>query len=156
MYMSAIPSSPCNNCAAVGMAGMGEIDPFSIAARLVTGAAAGGGGGGSPGAPAQPSVSVQTSTNISPQISPSFVQQQSPTNSPVSTGATQNLAPPYGGSLPGTMVTGAAPGFDVGSAYMPTTYPAPGTAMPVDRMPLYIGIAAIAGLALLLKKKRSA
>lgn len=127
------------------------IDPFGLinAAMSLT----------RPGAPtgidgaATPNVSVTTNvqTQISPQISPVFVQQEKPQDSAVGV-ATMQTAPSVqtagaaGGPPVGqTPVTGAIPGMDTASGYLPT-----GTAMiPTSSGGVSSGTALTAGAALL-------
>lgn len=94
------------------------------------------GAGGSGGQPISVTVPTSVQTNVNPQISPVFVQQDSPQNSPVSSGITQASPSPqsssnsfptpfpatYGAGYP-TPVTGAMPGFDTASGYLPTGTP---------------------------------
>lgn len=77
------------------------IDWLSMAGRMLTGSGGGGGGGGAANTNTN---MVTTTTTVSPQISPIFVQQQQPENSPVN--ATSSMVPAPSG-LPG-----ALPGFD--------------------------------------------
>lgn len=69
------------------------------------------GGGGSSGG-GMPSVNTSVNTQVSPQISPVFIQQEKPENSAINAGV--NMATP---------VTGAMPGFDTASGYLPTGLP---------------------------------
>ncbi len=104
--------------------------------EIVSGALTLARGGGAPGAPSIDSgggVSVTTSvqTAVSPQISPVFIQQEKPSDSPV-TAATVQMSPSpqsagmptaAGSSAPGTPVTGAIPGMDSAAGYLPTGLP---------------------------------
>ncbi len=81
-----------------------------------------------PAAPANVSVNVSPSVAVSPQISPSFVQQMQPTNSPVSTGALQ-----AGSGSATTAPAQAAP------AVQPVTQPAVTAPAPVATVPVNSG-----------------
>ena len=59
-----------------------------------------------------PTIQTTVSPQVSPQISPVFIQQEKPVDSPVNAGTTM-----------GTPVTGAMPGFDAASGYLPTGLP---------------------------------
>lgn len=127
MYLRGM--SCCSECAPGGLAGLfdslgGAIGsafggPLGGALGSALGGAFGGDGGSAGGAPGQSggNITVATSTNVntsvSPQISPQFIQQDHPVDSPVNAGATM-----------GTPVTGAMPGFDAASGYLPTGLPA--------------------------------
>jgi hypothetical protein len=119
------------------------------------------GGGGAGNAYAMPGVTVSPAiqTQVSPQISPSFVQQMQPQNSPVSTGATQNL--PTTQSATGSPDGSAYPGSPLpSSVYNPNAVPysplAPygnGTTQPATappsffsqyKMPILIGLGLVA------------
>lgn len=102
------------------------------------------GGGGA----AMPSITntVNTSTQVNPQISPNFIQQQQPTNSAVTAGTNQS---PVG--FPGTPMTGAIPGFDFPMPQAPAT-----SALSMsENMWLYGGLAAIGAFILMKRKKRA-
>lgn len=104
------------------------MDPFTIASTLLTSAArAGSGSASGASAGGSPDISVSTQTQISPQISPSFVQQDNPQNSPVNTSAVHVATGPMstpGPTGPGYMpTTGAIPGFDAASGYLPSGLP---------------------------------
>lgn len=112
--------------------------------------AGGQGGGGSDGSGGSSSSNtntnvVTTTTTISPQISPNFIQQQQPTNSAVNATTTQS------NPLPFTPATGAIPGFDTIPQAMPTSI----QTAPESKLPIILGIAALAGV-LLLKKRKTA
>lgn len=106
---------PCN-----GMAGIGIWETV-IGMGLTAAGKSGPAGSPAPGNV----VSTSVTTTISPQISPQFIQQQSPTNSPVSAG-----------------ITGALPGFDYASGFMPTGLPS----LPVSFQQSGITPLAIAGI----------
>lgn len=134
-----------------GLFGLRGIDPFGLvnAALALTRP---GSSTGIEGA-ATPNVAVTTNaqTQISPQISPVFVQQEKPQDSAVGV-ATMQTAPSNqitgaaGGTPVGqTPVTGAIPGIDTASGYLPT-----GTAMiPTSSGGVSSGTALTAGAALL-------
>lgn len=118
------------------MNGLGQFEIASAAMKLL-GPMIGGGASGNGGTPPiQNTVSTSVQTTVSPQISPVFVQQSSPSNSPVSTGVTQASPAPMSATFPGqpamqnpapyggTPITGAMPGFDSASGFLPTGIPA--------------------------------
>lgn len=174
MYLKGLQG--CSECAMDGLTpprryegsmyrvrnGLMGIDPFGLvnaAMSLVRPGASTGIEGA-----ATPNVAVTTNvqTQISPQISPVFVQQDKPQDSAVGV-ATMQTAPSNqitgaaGGPPVGqTPVTGAIPGMDTASGYLPTGLPAipaasangikPGTALTAG--------AALLGLALVLRGGR--
>lgn len=112
------------------------LDPFSIANTALTMLTRASGG---PQAPVlgQPEggirVSTAVQTTVSPQISPNFIQQQSPQNSPVNAATLQyspapqsaDMSVPNAASAPsnGIPITGALPGIDTASGYLPVGTP---------------------------------
>lgn len=128
--------------------------PWGIVSSLFTGGKAGQ-------APlpldAQPSnvVTSTVQTTVSPQISPVFIQQDSPKDSPVQAASMQIASTPQasGGALPSTPITGAVPGIDSASGYLPTGTPlyASGAGASVKPEVLMAG-GLILGLAILLTR----
>jgi hypothetical protein len=107
-----------------------------------------GGGASAPGG-MLPNVTVSPAiqTQVSPQISPSFVQQQQPTGSPVSTGATQNMPTtqsatgqpsPYGSAYPGSPSPFPASPF-LPSPTLPTVSTSAPSFLEKYKTPLMIG-----------------
>ena len=89
--------------------GIGWESLVPAAASLITGGGKSSGGG----MPMpMPSITTSVNTQVSPQISPVFIQQEKPVDSPVNAGTTM-----------GTPVTGAMPGFDAASGYLPSGLP---------------------------------
>lgn len=143
-----------------GLYGLRGVDPFGLINSALSLVRAGS-STGIEGA-ATPSITTNVQTQISPQISPVFVQQDKPQDSAVGV-ATMQTAPSNqitgaaGGPPVGqTPVTGAIPGMDTASGYLPTGLPAipaasangikPGTALTAG--------AALLGLALVLRGGR--
>jgi hypothetical protein len=81
------------------LSGLAFVEYLAAGAKLLGAAKGGGGGAGAPGV--MVSTATNVNTQVSPQISPVFVQQSDPSNSPVNAGIGM-----------GTPVTGAMPGFD--------------------------------------------
>ena len=106
MYIQPITDRVPQGGAGPGLGGLGfweALIPLAIAE--INKPSGGNGPAGSAGmAPAGGMVQAQISSNVSPQISPSFVQQWQPSGSPVNTSAVQN-----------TPATGTIPGFDYGA-----------------------------------------
>ena len=142
------------------------LDPWSaISSALSIGKAAGL--VGTPQAPESAgggaSISTAVQTTVSPQISPVFVQQDSPTNSPVNAGTVQTSPSPmtadFGPQGRGTPQTGYMPGFDYGSGYVPTgtsVIPSQPKAAGLDMGTIALAAAGLLGLAFVVKKKPGA
>ena len=148
-------------------ASLAGIDPFGLAMQALS--LVGAGSPSSIQGAASPSLSVATNvqTTVSPQISPVFVQQDSPQDSPVGA-ATMQTAPvnQNAGAAPNpqpmfsTPVTGAIPGMDNASGFLPTgTALYPNTASSANTKTLAaagIGVLAIALIAKMGSKKSAA
>lgn len=143
MFLETVPTA---NSRMRGLPGT-SADPFGLISSLMTGmlAPSTSPSGAAPGAGASmgPIVTTAVNTQVSPQISPVFVQQSSPSNSPI------GAAP-----VMGTPVTGAIPGFDNASGYAPTGIPLiPSIPLSANK-PLLYGSLALLGLALVLKSRK--
>ena len=144
-------------------------DPSAIIGLATSVASAYGRSAGGGAASIQPpSINVQTTTQttVSPQISPNFIQQQSPSNSPVNAATVQESPAPqsanqtvptaqtYPAALP---VTGAIPGVDSASGYLPTgtpMLPAGASPAPVTSGAILAAGGILLGAVLLRKGKR--
>jgi hypothetical protein len=148
-----------------GIRGMGFMEYMGIASSLLSLATK-----STPQAqPVPPSggnimVSTAVQTTVSPQISPVFVQQDEPRDSPVTAATVQmvtapqvsTMPTPAGTPTPGAPVTGAIPGIDGASGYLPTGVPglpSVPAAPAIDTMTLALGVGII-GLAMVLKGKK--
>ncbi len=137
-----LPNMDCGCGGNSQLNGLGYIDTLISAGASLFGK----GGGGGAGAAAAPSNQVTTTTNVntqvSPQISPNFIQQQQPTNSAVNASATM-----------GTPVTGAIPGID-DQAY-PGVYTSGGGMTDQEKLIIGGGVAAlIVGLLFSMRKRK--
>lgn len=135
------------------LSGLGQWESLFSAGASLVGGGSKGGGGAAPGDMTNITVPTTTTvaTQISPQISPVFVQQQSPTNSPVNAGAAMQPT----GYVP---AVGTLPGFDYGSGMIPgTQFPMPSVQAGGGIPPMALALAAgIVGLAIVLPKKKRA
>lgn len=161
----------CAECGGVcgELSGLGiGFDPTSligpIANKLIGGGSSGSGmmtgaGGGI-------SVSPSIQTSISPQISPVFIQQDSPTNSAINAGTSQyqpsnmTASPndPFGGAgLPSAGSGYGIPGTSTGYGSMPTGLPnfPQTTSDNTKYIPLVIGGVALIGIAVYLRSRKN-
>lgn len=163
--MDISPPCGCNTLSGLGFDPTSLIGPLASAFLKPGGGGAGSGAGGNGGVNVGVNTSVQT--EVSPMISPVFVQQEHPVDSPVNASPFQLLNAPQsatqGQAFPGTPgtipATGALPGFDKASGYLPTGLPMlPSSPLPAATSGLSTPlIAAAAGLlmfAVLLPKKK--
>lgn len=141
---------------AATLAGLEGIDPFGLvnaAMSLVRPGASNAIQGA-----ATPSIVTNVQTQVSPQISPVFVQQEKPQDSAVGV-ATMQTAPATfttGDQIPGTPVTGAIPGVDYGASTPYATSPLiPASGALSTKTAALAGIGLI-GAALLLGGKKKA
>ena len=138
--------------------GVGDLDPLTLlptAAKLLTSGGSGSGGAaGGAGITVSPTISAQ----VSPQISPIFQQQFQPSNSPISAGASQYM-PTAQGTVPGS-IPGTSPFPDAVSASgLPVSLPStasvvPSTIFGVQTKYVILGVAVIAAVLIMQKRKR--
>lgn len=149
--------------------GLKAIDPASIISGIMAIAGRGFASSGLTPQLETPGVNVSSTvqTTVSPSISPVFIQQDKPQDSPVNA-ATQQIAPSTqtsangipganGAYAPTVPMTGAIPGVDYAGGYAPTgtpLFPAAQAAKPISGG-VVLAALGIVGAAVLLKKKKT-
>lgn len=128
------------NCNCDELAGLaaGYESLIPVASSLLSKGVKSAGSGGS-----APSVQSSINTQVSPQISPIFIQQDKPQNSAINAGVSMT-----------TPVTGAIPGFDASSGYLPSIPSYSQVTPGFDKRLLLIPVALIVAAFIFKKRKQ--